>query len=297
MLTSDRLIDKVDDRLRSLLFGISPRWLVQYRYLRSTGRWFRAGSARTFDEKLLWMMLYWRHPLKSRCADKYAVRSYVEEAGLGHLLAPLVGVYDSAAEIDFGALPDRFVLKTTHASQLNIICGDKSRLDPVDARRKLDAWLATDISWLAGELHYASIPPRIVCEAYLEDAPGKRLNDYKIYCFHGTPHCTMACTDRTDAGANYNVYDVEWRRKLPYFKSSEGSDRRIEKPPAYEEMLGAAAVLAKPFPFVRADFYSVGGRAVFGELTFTPHGCIDTDMTGEAQRTMGRLLTLPEKLL
>ena len=55
--------------------------------------------------------------------------------------------------------------------------------------------------------------------------------------------------------------------------------------------------LARPFPFVRVDFYSVGGRPVFGELTFTPHGCIDNDMTDEAQFTMGRLLKLPEKLL
>jgi len=297
MLSSDRLIYRVDARLRALLYGISPRWLVQYRYLRFTGRWFRAGSPRTLDEKLLWLMLYWRHPLKSRCADKYAVRSYVEELGLGSLLTPLLGVFRSADEIDFDELPDRFVLKTTHASQMNIICADKSRLDVDDARRQLNAWLAMDISWLAGELHYASIPPRIVCEAYLEDVPGKRLNDYKIYCFHGRPHCTLACTDRTDAGANYDVYDADWRRRLPYMKSNEGAVRRIEKPAAYEEMLSAAEVLARPFPFVRVDFYSVGGRPVFGELTFTPHGCIDNDMTDEAQFTMGRLLKLPEKLL
>ena len=158
MLSSDRLIYRVDARLRALLYGISPRWLVQYRYLRSTGRWFQAGSPRTLDEKLLWLMLYWRHPLKSRCADRYAVRSYVEELGLGSLLTPLLGVFRSADEIDFDELPDRFVLKTTHASQMNIICADKSRLDVDDARRQLNAWLAMDISWLAGELHYASIP-------------------------------------------------------------------------------------------------------------------------------------------
>jgi hypothetical protein len=32
-------------------------------------------------------------------------------------------------------------------------------------------------------------------------------------------------------------------------------------------------------------------------MTFTPNGCIDLDLTGQAQNTMGDLLELPEKRL
>jgi hypothetical protein len=154
-----------------------------------------------------------------------------------------------------------------------------------------------DVASLYGEVHYASIRPKIIGEAFLEDQPGKPLNDYKVYCFHGRAHCIMACTDRTERGANYDFYDRDWKNKLAYSKTSLKADRNIPKPPAHDEIIAAAEKLSRPFPFVRADFYSVKGRAVFGEMTFTPHACIDTNMTDLAQNTMGDLLKLPEKLL
>ena len=242
-------------------------------------------------------MLYWRHPLKSRCADKYAVRSYVEENGLGHLLIDLLGVYDKSVEIDFHGLPNRFALKCTHGCNFNIICKDKGKLDTDEARRKLDDWMRIDVSRLYAELHYALIRPRIICEAFLEDRPGEPLNDYKVYCFHGKAHCTMACTGRTAKGANFDFYDREWKNKLAYSKTSLLADREIPKPAAYDEIIEAAEKLSKPFPFVRADFYSVHGKAAFGEMTFTPHACIDDKMTDLAQNTMGDLLRLPKKLI
>lgn len=289
--------ERIGDALRATLYRASPLALVQYRYRRATGRWYNPRNTRTFDEKLLWLMLYWRHPLKSRCADKYAVRSYVEENGLSHLLSQLLGVYSSAEEIPFEELPDRFALKATHGCNFNIICADKRRLDTADAIRKLNGWLKVDISRLGAELHYAAIPPRIVCEEFLEGRPGTAPDDYKVYCFHGKAHCTMACTDRTDQGANYDFYDLAWSRKLPYSKGSLKGGRDVPKPVGYEEMIRAAEILAKPFPFVRVDFYSVNGRVVFGEMTFTPHGCIDTGYTDEAQAVMGQLIHLPDRLM
>ena len=287
---------RIGDGLASLLTRISPFLNVQYRYRRATGRWFDPGNPVTFDEKLLWLMLYWHHPLKSKCADKYAVRSYVEEVGLGHLLAQLHGVYLSADEIDFSVLPTRFVLKATHGSGFNIVCKDKGTLDVGATRTTLDAWLNTDISRSGSEVHYADIRPRIVCEEFLEDAPGAGLSDYKVYCFNGEPHCTMACTERTADGALYDFYDLEWRDHLPYQKSALSVERNIPRPAGYAEMLDAARKLSKPFPFVRVDFYSVRGRPVFGEMTFTPAGCIDPDNTDLAQTIMGKLLVLPAKL-
>jgi len=291
------LKEKAGNTTHRALLAISPLCLVKYRYRRATGKRYDARNPRTLDEKLLWLMLFWRHPLKSRCADKYAVRSYVEEQGLGHILVDLLGVYDKAEAIDFDELPERFVLKGTHGCGFNIICSDKNKLDADRTRRKLDDWLDTDVSKLFGEIHYASIKPRIICETFLEDRPGEPLNDYKVYCFHGKAHCTMACTDRTERGAFYDFYDRGWKTKLAYSKTSLLADRHIPRPEAYDEIIEAAEKLSKPFPFVRADFYSVQGRAKFGEMTFTPHACIDTNMTDLAQNTMGDLLELPEKIL
>jgi len=295
-MPSSRLKERLGDTLRKALCAVSPLWLVRYLYRRQTGKWYDPKNPVTFDEKLIWLMLYWRHPLKSRCADKYAVRSYVEERGLGHLLAGLYGVYNAPRDIDFDRLPDRFVLKATHGCGFNILCRDKSTLDVEAAIRKMEAWLKVDISRFGAELHYHTIRPRIICEELLEDRSGK-LNDYKVYCFDGQAHCTMACTDRTEKGAKYDFYDRDWSHKLAYSKTSLLANRQIPKPEAYEEILAAAEKLSRPFPFVRVDFYSVDGRAVFGEMTFTPHGSIDNYMTDLAQEMMGNLLRLPPKLL
>jgi len=45
------------------------------------------------------------------------------------------------------------------------------------------------------------------------------------------------------------------------------------------------------------DFYSIKGRAIIGEMTFTPNGCVDPNLTEIAQKVMGDLIILPEKIL
>ena len=40
------------------------------------------------------------------------------------------------------------------------------------------------------------------------------------------------------------------------------------------------------------DFYDYNGKPIFGELTFTPAGCIDKNYTDEAQLKLGELINL-----
>ena len=49
-------------------------------------------------------------------ADKLAVRNYVEQAGLGNLLIPLVDSWDKPNDLDFEKLPDDIVLKMSNGS-------------------------------------------------------------------------------------------------------------------------------------------------------------------------------------
>ena len=46
--------------------------------------------------------------------------------------------------------------------------------------------MKVDLSKINGEVHYAPIRPRIICEAFLGDPSAGSINDYKIHCFHGT---------------------------------------------------------------------------------------------------------------
>jgi hypothetical protein len=289
------LYRQIQRRYVSLLFLISPVWLARYRFHKAKGRRLNLKHPQGFDEKLFWQMLCWKHPLKARCADKYSMRLYVEEHGLGHMLPNLLGVYDKAEDIDFGPLPQRFVLKCTHGCGFNIFCKDKDLLDRGKAVHQLDAWMQEEFSKVYGEIHYSQIRPRIICEEYLGDSEANLPVDYKVYCFNGKPFCTNVCLERGENGqaAAYFIYDLAWENKLPFEKSSLGLNKHIPKPSGYEEMIGAAEILAKPFPFVRVDFYSVKGRALIGEMTFTPSGCIDEGLTDLGQSILGDLLVLP----
>jgi len=281
------------------VYRLSPVMLAKWRYHSGWGRWPDFDHPQTYDEKLLWLMLYWQHPLKTQCADKYTVRAYVQEKGLEHVLPKLFGVYATVAEIDFEALPNRFVLKCTHGCKCNVFCEDKQHLDVEETKRNLNAWLKIDFSMIYGEIQYAGMRPRIICEEFLEE-PGARLpTDYKVHCFNSKAHCTMVCGERTPNGKpRLDFYDRDWKTKLPYSRLSFEDGRILPKPAAYDEIIAASETLAKPFPFVRVDFYSINGRPVLGEMTFTPGACVSASyMTELSQRELGPLIRLPGKLL
>lgn len=289
----------LSSEFNALLYAISPFLLAHFRYFKLTGKILNLKNPQSFDEKLLWLSLYWRHPLKSQCTDKYAVRSYVSQNGLGNLLPNLIGVYSRSSEIDFSTLPRQFVLKCTHGCKFNIICKDKDKLNIENTLSLLDKWMKINISNMWGEIHYEQIKPRIICEEFLDDLTGNLPVDYKLFCFSGIVHCTMACTERdlTGYGAKYHYYDRNWEKRLPYDRSTISTDKVLPKPASYREIIKAAEILSKPFPFVRVDLYDIQGKAVFGEMTFTPNGCIDTDTTAIGQQELGKLVSLPDKMI
>jgi hypothetical protein len=139
------------------------------------------------------------------------------------------------------------------------------------------------------------IRPRIICEGYLEDETGELPRDYKVHCFHGKAYFTTVCAGRRldGEGAVYDHYDRQWENRLLYSKNGLPTCRAFPKPEAYEEMLAAAETLSMPFPYVRIDFYCIRGRAVLGEMTFTPAGCIDVGYTHKTQRVLGEMIKLP----
>ncbi len=285
-------------RYARLLLNHFPLFYAQYRYKHTYGRKANLSNPVSFDEKLLWLMLFWRHPLKTECGDKYTMRNYVSNQGLAHLLPELIGVYNKSSEIDFGKLPEKFVLKCTHGCGFNIICHNKAEFDIKEARLKLDKWMTIDFSKIAGELHYASMKPRIICEQFLDDLASDKPMDYKVYCFNGKAHCIMVAQGRDDRGHTdkFDIYSLGWKSKPPYYTSDSAEERDIPIPEAYDEIIVAAEALSKPFPYVRMDFYSIRGKAVLGEMTFTPSGCIQNHYTAKAQITLGSLIQLPPQI-
>lgn len=276
----------------SALSPVAPELVSKIRYKNVFGKNPDLKTPKTFNEKLMWLKLneYADDPLVSQCSDKYAVREYVTKCGLEHTLNELLGAWDHAEEIPWDQLPERFALKCNHGCGYNLICQDKSKLDVKNAVKQLNAWMKDDFWKEYAEVHYRTIPKKIICEKYLEGKGNALPVDYKIYCFHGEPVYIGNFIERdivTDEILR-GYFDLDWNPS-PVFKG-EMQPELFERPKTLETMLDYARILAKPFPFVRVDFYEVDGKIYFGELTFTPTGCLATYYTEEAQMKLGEML-------
>lgn len=225
---------------------------------------------------------------QSYLADKYAVREYVESKGLGNILTPLLGVYESANEIDFTKLPNRFALKANFGAGMNVICLDKSELDIEGTKALIGKWLKSGIFSYA-ERHYNLIPKKLVCEEFIDDGTGGFPTDYKFMCIQGKVHCILACSGRESGHADYLPYSIDWQPLYDYYKSSAKDIEILAKPANLPEMIETAEKLAEGLEVVRIDLYSNGIRIWFGEITLTPAGCIFHRWSNKALDEMGRL--------
>ena len=118
----------IKDVLFNLLTRISPKLNTQIWYHHRFGKWLDMRHPQTSNEKILWLKLhtYYKNPLVTQCADKYAVRAFVEQQGCGEILNELYGVWTKPEEIDFDQLPDKFVLKNNYFYHMNLVVTDKS---------------------------------------------------------------------------------------------------------------------------------------------------------------------------
>ena len=66
------------------------------------------------------------------------------------------------------------------------------------------------------------------------------------------------------------IYDMDWNLHQEFLGRNAVAGMEINQPHSFNDMKKIAAVLSKPFPFVRVDFYDIDGKPIFGEMTFTP---------------------------
>lgn len=274
-----------------VLYGISPVLASRYLYRQSTGKKLNLKNPEGFNEKLQWLKLYYQSPLMVKCADKYGVREYVNACGCKEILNELYNVYDHPSEINWYELPQKFALKCTHGCGFNIICNDKNKLDINQALLQLTKWMKIRYDRYAAEVHYGRIKPRIICEKYLETDAGHLPVDYKIYCFNGKPELVLVCMDRA-VGYKRIFLDLMWE-KINIVKDSAPIAKVPNKPGCLYDMLQYAERLAKPFPFVRVDFYEYKGKPILGEMTFTPVGCMATYYNDLGLKWLGDMIKLP----
>ena len=260
-----------------------PKLVAKIRYFERFKKRIHLNPPRDLNEKILWQEIYADTSLWTRCADKYEVRKYVEECGLGNVLVPFYGVWDKAEAVDFDLLPQSFAIKSTSGSGGNLFVKDKTVYSREIFNECIQTLLEKKLSLTGiGDLHYIPIKNRIMAEGLIEnDETSKKysetLIDYKIWCLNGKAEYIWVCMNRfvkNKDGAEAMTYDRDWNPHPEY--CHETSDfslaNYIPKPANLEYMLEVAERLSAPFPVVRCDMYNLNGTIIFGELTFSSLG-------------------------
>ncbi len=225
---------------------------------------------RSYNEKIQWKKLNDRNPLLTVTADKFAVRQYLKEV-LGEkaaqdILIPLYYVTEHPETIPFDDLPEKFVVKPNHGSQMHIIVRDKNKISREKIVGECRKWLHVYYGYYTYEWAYRNIKRKIIVEKLIEKKNGELPADYKFYCFHGKCRFIRVSSNRLGENSHTGYFDTDWKlinAGVPGY----GYNHPFKKPDNLEKMMKLAEELSGPFDFVRVDLYDLENKIQFGELT------------------------------
>lgn len=284
---------KLHKIFRRLRWYYSHLWsdekYIKDKFKRCVGYDLNLQNPQTFNEKLQWLKLYAHRPEYVAMADKFLVKQLVSDlVGQEHVV-PCIGVWENAKEIDFRNLPNSFVLKCNHSSGGNVICSDKSKLDIRKSIRFLNKNLRHGYFYQGRDKQYRDIKRRIIAEKFLDDHRIGELQDYKFWCFQGTP-VYMYITNKGQE-IYENFYDMGFN---PVYINHGHPRAELEysKPLGFELMKELARRLSKGLPFVRIDFYDIEGQVYFGEYTFFDWGGFQPFSSYEQDLQLGELIDI-----
>lgn len=255
-------------------------------------------NPQTLSDKVSYIELHEQSSLAASCTDKYRVREYVINKGLGNILVPIYGgCYTKFEDIDLMKLPNSFAIKATHGCKMNYLVPDKSKFDSEKCKKEIQRWMNTTYGTYSMEPHYINIPHRFYIEKYLEKAD--QLVDYKFHCLNGVPRFVMTCSGRKSTGDKtmqviLDLYDMNWNfiPEIISYGVTHPGNGDLPRPENLDEMIQIAKTLSKDFKFVRVDLYELGGKVYFGELTFSPAHCVFPSFSEKFDLEMGKLLQI-----
>ncbi|SHF33613.1 TupA-like ATPgrasp [Arenibacter palladensis] len=287
--------------VKKILYGLLKKFkflpqktFIKIYYEYYSGKKLDLDNPVEFYEKISWYKVFFRPKILNQLVDKYAVKAYVEDKIGKQYLNETLAVYDRSSEVDFDKLPDQFVIKGVHGYHFNLIVKDKKKLNKIKSRYLLKKWMSKNQYYRGGkEWAYKDVKPRLIAEKYLEEMGKEVLNDYKFFCFDGSPKFVQIDIDRGSKNSRC-YYDMEWNKldlytqKIPYYEGE------IDRPENFGEMKIVAQKLAANLPFTRVDLYSIQGKTLFGEMTFYPSDARNSFLPEKYNKIIGDYFVLPE---
>jgi TupA-like ATPgrasp len=222
-------------------------------------------SPKTFTELVQRRKLNNRDHRMALLADKVATKAFVaERLGQDWVIPTLWHGTKLPAKPDW---PVPFVVKSRHGCNQNMFFRDSTD-DWQLARKAAARWMRQPYGGWLDEWLYSHIPRGVLVEPFVGEA-GALPIDYKIYTFGGRATHIQVHLERENRH-RWMLLDTDWRRV-----SKSTADADPVPPASLPAMLAAAEKLGAGFDFVRADFYEVAGRPLFGEMTFYPGSGLD----------------------
>ena len=288
---------KLRCKILQLLDFVPDELMVRLQYRMKTGNSLNLNKPTRFTEKLQFYKLYYRDHVMKQCVDKYDVREYIQRQGYGDTLNECLGIYNSPEEVDFDALPNKFVAKDTLGGGGNavVLVKDKSKHDITKLKKQMKSWVdePANKKHPGREWVYDGRKHRIIIEKFIESDPEKGgLIDYKFFCNYGKTKFLYVVADRVlGESAGLGIFSPDFKQ-MPVTRADEQPLMRdIPKPDNYEDMKAIAEALAKPFPEARIDLYDVDGKIFFGEITFFDGSGYMTFSPDEYDKILGDMFT------
>ena len=231
---------------------------------------------RLFTEWVQHRKLFDRDHRLPQLADKVAVKTFVADRLGPDWVIPTLwqGRVLPAEPPARGSL----VVKARHGCKQNAFV--HAPADWAVARRQARRWTRQRYGRWLDEWAYADVPRGLLVEPFV--GAGRALPiDYKCYVFGGRVEFVEVHLGRAQ-DHRWVVMDRSWRRV-----SASTGEPLPTAPATLHRILDAAEDIARGHDFLRADFYEVDGRPLFGELTAYPgSGLLRVDPVA-LDRTMG----------
>ena len=147
---------------------IPDRLYLKCMYMEMMGKKPDLKDPVTFNEKLQWLKLHDRKQIYIKMVDKIEAKRFAADIIGEEYIIPTMGVWERPEEIDFEALPDRFVMKCSHDSGGVLICKDKGSFDTDNARAVIGKRLKHNYYLNGREWPYKHVRPRIIAEPLID---------------------------------------------------------------------------------------------------------------------------------
>lgn len=241
-------------------------WPLMRRARRKLGYWPNPFLPRSFNDKILWRMLFDRRAIYRQISGKFEARDFVRtRLPDDDILVPLVGMIRTPNDVHRMTFPDTFMLKINDGSQQRRVYKRGEPIDLAEMEALAKQWLSHNYGKYAREWSYRDIEHAIIVEEFLGADDGTYPDGLKFICFDGQVQIIFSVCYAVDP-PQVDTYDRNW---TPLDVEIPGNPRRgaTPPPPILAEAIRMAETLSRGFDQMRVDFLIVDGKLRFNEFT------------------------------